>query len=128
MHDAASFRCLTGRQTAACVTALELLGRLLLRDSDWRRRLASLLVEDYSGAGMACRAAWQTSSADPSLPVGAAICFSIYKLFDKRKKRAPEGDTSGRSHIWGAVAVTVFGLVLGSLVRLCSWFSGKRFL
>ena len=62
-----------------------------------------------------CRAAWQTSSADPSLPVGAAICFSIYKLFDKRKKRAPEGDTSGRSHIWGAVAVTVFGLVLGSL-------------
>ena len=67
-------------------------------------------------AALACRAAWQTSSADPSLPVGAAICFSIYKLFDKRKKRAPEGDTSGRSHIWGAVAVTVFGLVLGSLV------------
>ncbi|CAK0785544.1 hypothetical protein CVIRNUC_008754 [Coccomyxa viridis] len=63
-------------------------------------------------------AAWQTSSADPSLPVGAAICFSIYKLFDKRKKRAPEGDVSGRSHIWGAVAVTVFGLMLGSLV---SW-------
>ena len=62
------------------------------------------------------RAAWQTSSADPSLPVGAAIAFSIYKVFDKRKKRAPEGDASARSHIWGAVAVTVFGLVLGSLV------------
>ena len=46
--------------------------------------------------------------------MGAAICFSIYKLFDKRKKRAP--DVSGRSHIWGAVAVTVFGLMLGSLV------------
>ena len=48
--------------------------------------------------------------------MGAAICFSIYKLFDKRKKRAPEGDVSGRSHIWGAVAITVFGLMLGSLV------------
>jgi len=66
----------------------------------------------------ACRAAWQTSSADPSLPVGAAITFSIYKLFDKRKKRAPEGDASGRSHIWGAVLVTVFGLVLASLVSV----------
>ena len=66
----------------------------------------------------ACRAAWQTASADPSLPVGAASAFSIYKLFDKRKKRAPEGDMSGRSHIWGAVIVTVFGLVLGSLVSL----------
>ena len=52
--------------------------------------------------------------------MGAAICFSIYKLFDKRKTRDPEGDTSGRSHIWGAVAVTVFGLVLGSLVSLPS--------
>ena len=50
--------------------------------------------------------------------MGAAICFSIYKLFDKRKKRTPEGDVSGRSHIWGAVAVTVFGLMLGSLVSL----------
>jgi hypothetical protein len=49
--------------------------------------------------------------------VGAAIAFSIYKLFDKRKKRAPEGDISGRSHIWGAVGVTIFGLVMGSLVR-----------
>ena len=77
---------------------------------------SSFQADGLRHAATACRAAWQTSSADPSLPVGAAICFSIYKLFDKRKKRAPEGDTSGRSHIWGAVAVTVLGLVLGSLV------------
>ena len=78
---------------------------------------------------LARRAAWQAQTADPSLPVGAAIAFSIYKLFDKRKKRAPEGDTSGRSHIWGAVGVTIFGVVLGSLVStftLCTVMaSGK---
>jgi hypothetical protein len=65
------------------------------------------------------RAAWQTSTADPSLPVGAALCFSVWRLFDKRKKRAPEGGDLGRSLIWGAVGVTLFGLFLGSLVR--SW-------
>lgn len=62
------------------------------------------------------RAAWQTSTADPSLPVGAALCFSVWRLFDKRKKRAGDSDM-GRSPIWGAVGVTLFGLVLGSLVR-----------
>lgn len=64
------------------------------------------------------RAAWQTSTADPSLPVGAALCFSVWRLFDKRKKRAPEGGDLGRSPIWGAVGVTLFGLFLGSLVRV----------
>ncbi|BDA48385.1 probable protein CHAPERONE-LIKE PROTEIN OF POR1, chloroplastic [Coccomyxa sp. Obi] len=63
-------------------------------------------------------AAWQTSTADPSLPVGAALCFSVWRLFDKRKKRAPESGDLGRSPIWGAVGVTLFGLFLGSLV---SW-------
>jgi len=63
-----------------------------------------------------CRAAWQTSTADPSLPVGAALCFSVWRLFDKRKKRAGDSDM-GRSPIWGAVGVTLFGLILGSLVR-----------
>lgn len=77
---------------------------------------------------LARRAAWQAQTADPSLPVGAAIAFSIYKLFDKRKKRAPEGDTSGRSHIWGAVGVTIFGLVLGSLVSTFSHFLRLRLL
>ncbi len=63
------------------------------------------------------RAAWQTSTADPSLPVGAALCFSVWRLFDKRKKRSPDGGDLGRSPIWGAVGVTLFGLFLGSLVR-----------
>ena len=65
------------------------------------------------------RAAWQTQSADPSLPVGAAIAFSVWRLFDKRKKRAPEGTDLGRSPIWGALGVTLLGLVLGFLVRRC---------
>lgn len=78
---------------------------------------------------LARRAAWQAQTADPSLPVGAAIAFSIYKLFDKRKKRAPEGNTSGRSHIWGAVGVTIFGVVLGSLVStfiLCKAMASEK--
>ena len=63
------------------------------------------------------RAAWQTQTADPSLPVGAAIAFSVWRLFDKRKKRAPEGTDLGRSPIWGALGVTLLGLVAGFLVR-----------
>ncbi len=64
------------------------------------------------------RAAWQSSTADPSLPVGAAICFSVWRLFDKRKKRDPEGFDSGRSPIWAALGVTLFGLIAGSLVSV----------
>ena len=49
--------------------------------------------------------------------MGAAIAFSVWRLFDKRKKRAPEGTDLGRSPIWGALGVTLLGLVLGFLVR-----------
>ena len=34
-------------------------------------------------------AAWQATSSDPTLPLGAAICFSCWKLYDKRTKRNP---------------------------------------
>lgn len=60
--------------------------------------------------------AWQSASSDPTLPLGAAICFCTYRLFDKRRKRNPEGPYWGNSPVWGALGATVLGLVVGGLV------------
>ena len=65
-----------------------------------------------------CRSAWQSASSDPTLPLGAAICFCTYRLFDKRRKRNPEGPYWGNSPVWGALGATVLGLVVGGLVSM----------
>ena len=76
----------------------------------------------YAASSAWHRAAWQTQSADPSLPVGAAIAFSVWRLFDKRKKRAPEGTDLGRSPIWGALGITLLGLFARLPgAPLCAW-------
>lgn len=61
-------------------------------------------------------AAWQAASSDPTLPVGAAICFCAWKLYDKRNKRDPDGPHWGGSPIWGALVATIGAVVVGGVV------------
>ena len=58
-------------------------------------------------------AAWQASSSDPTLPIGAAICFCAWKLYDKRNKRDPDGPHWGGSPVWGALVSTIASLIFG---------------
>ena len=53
---------------------------------------------------------------DPTLPLGAALCFCAWRLFAKRRARSPEGPYWGNSPVWGALATTLAGLLLGGLV------------
>ena len=63
-----------------------------------------------------CRSAYQSTAADPTLPMGSAICFCAYRLFTKRRNRNPEGPFFGNSPIWGAVFTTMLGLVIAGFV------------
>lgn len=75
------------------------------------------LVNDGSiFAALALWAAWQAGSSDPTLPLGAAICFCAWKLYDKRNKRNPDGPYWGNSPIWGALVSTVMSLIAGGLI------------
>jgi len=62
------------------------------------------------------RSAWMSAAYDPTLPLGAAITFCVYRLFAKRKNRAPDGPYWGNSPVWGALGTTLLGLVAGGLV------------
>lgn len=66
------------------------------------------------------RAGWQSRAADPTLPLGAAVAFSVWRFFDKRRKRNPEGPFWGGSPVWGALASTLLGLLFGFVVRFGS--------
>lgn len=59
-------------------------------------------------------AAWQAASSDPTLPLGAALCFCAWKLYDKRAKRNPDGPHLGGSPVWGALGSTLLGLLGGA--------------
>lgn len=61
-------------------------------------------------------AAWQAASSDPTLPLGAALCFCAWKLYDKRNKRNPDGPYLGGSPIWGALGTTILSLILGAVL------------
>eukprot|EP00890_Picochlorum_soloecismus_P000935 jgi/Picsp_1/1842/NSC_05309-R1_protein len=65
---------------------------------------------------LALWAAWQAASSDPTLPLGAAVCFCAWKLYDKRNKRNPDGPYWGNSPIWGALFNTILALALGGAV------------
>ena len=73
--------------------------------------------------GSCCRAGWQSAAADPTLPLGAAVAFSVWRFFDKRRKRNPDGPFWGNSPVWGAVASTILGLFFGFVVRFSQRFS-----
>lgn len=65
---------------------------------------------------LALWASWQAGSSDPTLPLGAALCFCAWKLYDKRNKRNPDGPYWGNSPIWGALLSTVLSLIAGGLL------------
>jgi len=65
---------------------------------------------------LALWAAWQAASSDPTLPLGAAVCFCAWKLYDKRNKRNPDGPYWGNSPIWGALLNTMLALAFGGVV------------
>lgn len=64
------------------------------------------------------RSAWMSAAYDPTLPLGAAITFCVYRLFAKRKQRAPDGPYWGNSPVWGALGTTLLGLLAGGVVSL----------
>ena len=52
------------------------------------------------------------------MPIGAALCYAVWRLFEKRKARNPDGPYWGNSPIWGALGTTLLALFAGFLVRL----------
>lgn len=78
---------------------------------------ATTLVNDGSiFVALGLWAAWQAASSDPTLPIGAALCFCAWKLYDKRNKRNPDGPYLGGSPIWGALGTTILSLLLGAVL------------
>ncbi len=69
-------------------------------------------IVDASPLGALCL---QAASSDPTLPLGAAICYCAYKLYDKRSRRMGTDDPD-RTPIWGALGSTILALVLGGVV------------
>ncbi|KAI3429256.1 hypothetical protein D9Q98_005353 [Chlorella vulgaris] len=59
-------------------------------------------------------AGWTAAASDPTLPLGAALAVAVWKLYDKRNKRNPEGPFWGGNPIWGSLAAIVGALVVGS--------------
>lgn len=60
-------------------------------------------------------AAWQSASSDPTLPLGAAICYCGYKLYEKRQRRMGTADPE-KTPLWGALGSTVLALLLGGVL------------
>ncbi len=76
----------------------------------------TLVNEGSIFLGLALWAAWQAASSDPTLPLGGAVCFCAWKLYEKRNRRNPDGPYWGNSPIWGALVTTICALVVGGLL------------
>lgn len=79
--------------------------------------LPTACQQSLTSPSAGARAGWQSAAADPTLPLGAAVAFSVWRFFDKRRKRNPDGPFWGGSPVWGALASTLLGLFFGFLVR-----------
>lgn len=80
---------------------------------------AAAIVND--GAIFAILGLWaavMSTTYDPTLPLGGALCYCGWRLFAKRRLRSPEGPYWGNSPVWGALLTTLVGLAAGGLV---SW-------
>lgn len=62
---------------------------------------------------LAVWAGWQSLAAEPTLPLCGALAYAVWKLYDKRTRRDPDGPFFGGNAIWGALAAGMAGLVLG---------------
>jgi len=67
---------------------------------------------------LALWAALQANSSDPTFPVLGSICYCGWRIFDKRRKRDPEGKFFGGSPIWGALGTTLLALLAGFVASL----------
>lgn len=66
---------------------------------------------------LACWAAGSHyATGDPSSPFVVAIGFCCWRLFDKRRKRNPDGPYFGNSPIWGAAGAILLGFILSFVV------------
>lgn len=78
---------------------------------------ATTLVNDGSVfVALGVWAAWTAAASDPTLPLGAALAFAAWKLYDKRNKRNPDGPFWGGNPMWGALGATVLSLIIGSIL------------
>lgn len=74
----------------------------------------------------------QYATSDPTGPFVVALGFSVWRLFDKRQKRNPDGPYLGDSPIWGALITTIVAFILASVVSdlvipLFPWKQGFPF-
>lgn len=66
---------------------------------------------------LACWAAGtQHAAGDPTAPFVVSLGFCVWRLFDKRIKRNPEGPYFGNSPIWGALGTALVGFVFALVV------------
>eukprot|EP00873_Tetraselmis_striata_P018852 jgi/Tetstr1/439116/TSEL_002981.t1 len=77
--------------------------------------VVTLVNEGAIYLALAVWAAIQSGAADPILPMGLALGYSTYKVFQKRNSRNPDGPYLGNSPIFGALLQSITGAFLGAV-------------
>lgn len=78
--------------------------------------MVTVVNEGVIYLALAIWAAIQSSAADPILPMGLALGYSTYKLFQKRNSRNPDGPYLGNSPIFGALLQSITACMVGAMV------------
>ncbi|CAD7704081.1 unnamed protein product, partial [Ostreobium quekettii] len=58
----------------------------------------------------------QHAAGDPTAPFVVSLGFCVWRVFDKRQKRNPDGPYYGNSPIWGALGTALLGFVFALVV------------